>query len=61
LPAEVAVCCWVSLLVHTTEPPTGTVIVVGSNLKSAIPMARQQTRHWWVQPRWWPRRRPPSS
>ena len=36
---DVAVCCWPSLFVHTTEPPTGTCSSAGPNLKSAIPTA----------------------
>ena len=39
LPAEVAVCCCESLLVHTTDPPTGTCTSAGPNLKLAIPTA----------------------
>lgn len=37
LPADVAVCCCLSLLVHTTEPPTGMLTVAGVNVKSAMP------------------------
>lgn len=39
LPAEVAVWAWLSLLVHTKEPPTGMLTVAGVNVKSAIPTA----------------------
>lgn len=34
---DVAVCCCESLLVHTTDPPTGTRTSAGPNLKPAIP------------------------
>ena len=39
LPAEVAVWACLSLLVHTTEPPTEMLTVAGVNVKSAIPTA----------------------
>ena len=36
---DVAVCCWGSLLVHITDPPTGTCTSAGPNLNWAIPTA----------------------
>ena len=36
IPAAVAVCCWESLLVHVTVPPTATLMSAATNLKSLM-------------------------